>query len=87
MIMQGSYWSIYMIELLCLKATYISIYTDGGNKCFGLLLLREAAEDAGFDVLRVISQPAAAALAYGKVKDWNRLCLITFNQIAHLFGC
>lgn len=27
--------------------------------------IREAAEDAGFDVLRVISQPAAAALAYG----------------------
>lgn len=26
--------------------------------------MREAAEDAGFDVLRVISQPAAAALAY-----------------------
>ncbi|CAH3104805.1 unnamed protein product [Pocillopora meandrina] len=26
--------------------------------------IREAAEDAGFDVLRVISQPAAAALAY-----------------------
>jgi len=31
-----------------------------------LLFPREAAEDAGFDVLRVISQPAAAALAYGK---------------------
>jgi len=34
--------------------------------CFCLLFPREAAEDAGFDVLRVISQPAAAALAYGK---------------------
>lgn len=33
------------------------------------LFPREAAEDAGFDVLRVISQPAAAALAYGKVTD------------------
>lgn len=31
------------------------------------IFFREAAEDAGFDVLRVISQPAAAALAYGKV--------------------
>ena len=28
---------------------------------------REAAEDAGFNVLRVISQPAAAALAYGNL--------------------
>ena len=35
-----------------------------GRVC--LLFLREAAEDAGFDVLRIISQPAAAALAYGK---------------------
>ena len=36
------------------------------NKLFCFLFPREAAEDAGFDVLRIISQPAAAALAYGK---------------------
>ena len=34
-----------------------------------VIFFREAAEDAGFDVLRVISQPATAALAYGKVKE------------------
>lgn len=31
------------------------------------LISREAAEDAGFNVLRVISQPSAAALAYGNI--------------------
>lgn len=37
------------------------------NQLCDIFFFREAAEDAGFDVLRVISQPAAAALAYGKV--------------------
>ena len=37
------------------------------NNNFFSLSSREAAEDAGFNVLRVISQPAAAALAYGNL--------------------
>ena len=36
---------------------------------------REAAEDAGFNVLRVISQPAAAALAYGNANYSEQIVL------------
>ena len=39
-----------------------------------LIISREAAEDAGFDVLRVISQPAAAALAYGRYSSCTWKC-------------
>ena len=41
--------------------------SNNNNSYYCSLSSREAAEDAGFNVLRVISQPAAAALAYGNL--------------------
>ena len=44
-----------------------STSNNNNNYYYCSLSSREAAEDAGFNVLRVISQPAAAALAYGNL--------------------
>lgn len=59
---------------------------DVMKKLFCMLFPREAAEDAGFDVLRVISQPAAAALAYGKqlwISNQSLMLWILILQTKH----
>lgn len=50
-----------------ISSSLLQFVTCGIEPVVWYFFFREAAEDAGFDVLRVISQPAAAALAYGKV--------------------
>ena len=48
-----------MVEMIFTRYPYI---------IFFCLIYREAAENVGCNILRVISEPAAALLAYGKWK-------------------